>query len=61
MVLCVKTVLKPELQGDPDLLRHELQKMLGAEYAEGATADPKMKAVISPHAGACSARGVSFP
>ena len=39
------------LQEDPELLRRELQTMLGAEYAEGATADPKMKAVISPHAG----------
>lgn len=38
-------------EGDPDLLRDELQTMLGAEYAEGAIADPKLKAVISPHAG----------
>lgn len=38
-------------EGDPDLLRDELQQMLGAEYAEGAMADPKLKAVISPHAG----------
>lgn len=38
-------------EGDPDLLRDELQQMLGTEYAEGAMADPKLKAVISPHAG----------
>ncbi|CAK8995441.1 Protein MEMO1 (Mediator of ErbB2-driven cell motility 1) (Memo-1), partial [Durusdinium trenchii] len=38
-------------EGDPELLRDELQEMLGAEYAEGATADRHLKAVISPHAG----------
>jgi hypothetical protein len=26
-------------------------EMAGTEYAEGAMADPKLKAVISPHAG----------
>lgn len=26
-------------------------RLPGAEYAEGAIADPKLKAVISPHAG----------
>ncbi|CAJ1425149.1 unnamed protein product [Effrenium voratum] len=38
-------------EDDPDILRAELRQMLGAEFAEGATPDPGLKAVISPHAG----------
>jgi len=36
---------------DAAALRAHLERMLGAEYAEGATTDPDLKAVISPHAG----------
>mmetsp|Transcript_33196 Transcript_33196/g.76675 ORF Transcript_33196/g.76675 Transcript_33196/m.76675 type:complete len:328 (+) Transcript_33196:99-1082(+) len=38
-------------EDDPECLRADLHRMLGAEYAEGATADPGLRAVISPHAG----------
>jgi len=36
---------------DPSELRAEVQRLLGAEYAEGATKNPSLKAVIAPHAG----------
>jgi len=32
-------------------LRDDVRRLLGAEYAEGATPDPELKAVIVPHAG----------
>jgi len=38
-------------EGDANLLREDLEEMLGAEYAEGVTSDADLKAVISPHAG----------
>merc|ERR1719343_155127 len=36
---------------DPEELRDDIQRLLAAEYAEGATPDPHLKAVITPHAG----------
>ncbi|OLP76282.1 Protein MEMO1, partial [Symbiodinium microadriaticum] len=38
-------------EDDPEILREELQQMLGAEYADGATEDAGLCAVIAPHAG----------
>lgn len=37
--------------GSESALRNHVQRLLGAEYAEGVTRDPTLKAVISPHAG----------
>jgi AmmeMemoRadiSam system protein B len=38
-------------EDDRDELRSHVQQLLGAEYAEGVTADPNLKAMIAPHAG----------
>ncbi|CAE8626386.1 unnamed protein product [Polarella glacialis] len=38
-------------EGDAAALRDELQRLLGAEYADGVTSDASLKAIISPHAG----------
>lgn len=37
--------------GSAEQLRGHVQRLLAAEFAEGVTRDPTLKAVISPHAG----------
>eukprot|EP00931_Biecheleriopsis_adriatica_P055695 TRINITY_DN32990_c0_g1_i1.p1 TRINITY_DN32990_c0_g1~~TRINITY_DN32990_c0_g1_i1.p1 ORF type:complete len:326 (-),score=51.07 TRINITY_DN32990_c0_g1_i1:85-1062(-) len=38
-------------QGDAHALQADMERLLGAEYAEGVTSDADLKAFISPHAG----------
>lgn len=38
-------------EGDGAALREDVQQLLAAEWAEGAARDPRLKAVIAPHAG----------